>query len=167
MSSAQKMMVFSQIKHVSPTINLYMSILESSLKTQSSWHSISFRMPFQEQQMPTPLVMKKAVILQCCQTGIFRLCSHMWHILQNSAYWEDFLEPTFWLSTHPVKWKLIRSVKWYMAYKGCGEGPLTLIPPQKTTVLLNHPKSLTPIHKNAYPFTKKSHHSDSCAVLKL
>lgn len=25
----------------------------------------------------------------------FQACSHMWHMLQNSTYWEDFLEPTF------------------------------------------------------------------------
>lgn len=95
MCSSQMMVVFPQIKHISAAIKFYMSILESSLKTQNSWHSSSFRVPFQEQQLPTPLVMKKVVILQCCQTGILRLCSHMWHILQNSGDWEDFLESIF------------------------------------------------------------------------
>lgn len=94
-------------------------------KTQPSWHSSSLRMPFQEWRLPTPLVIKQAVILWCCQAGIFRLCSHMWHVLQNCAYWEDFLEPAFQLRTHQVKRKLTRRIKWYIPYRSCDAGPLS------------------------------------------
>lgn len=83
MCSPQMMVGFSKLKHISTAIKFYMSFFREFSKTQPSWHNSSFSMPFQEECLPIPLVWKKAVILWCCQVDIFRLCSHMWHILQN------------------------------------------------------------------------------------
>ena len=147
--------VFPQIKHISAAIKFYMSILESSLKMQNSWQSSSFRVPFQEQQLPTPLVMKNAVILLCSQTGILRLCSHMW--AHTSKLWRLGRLPGVTIPTQYSSSSMDANKKHEMVYSVLELwlwGPLTTILPSKTTTLVNHPKSLTPIHKNTYPFTK-------------
>lgn len=132
-----------------------MTILESSLKMQNSWQSSSFRVPFQEQQLPTPLIMKKAVILLCCQTGILRLCSHMW--AHTSKFWRLGRLPGVNILTQYSSSSMVANKKHEMVYSILElwlGGPLTMILPSKTTTLVNHPKSLTPIHKNTYPFIK-------------
>lgn len=132
-----------------------MSILESSLKTQNSWQSSSFRVPFQEQQLPTPLVMKKAVIPQCSQTGILRLCSHMW--AHTSKFWRLGRLPGVNIPTQSSSSSMDTNKKHEMVYSILElwlGGTTHNDPASKNHTLVNHPKSLTPIHKNTYPFIK-------------
>lgn len=101
-------------------------------KSQPSWSSSAFRMPFQEQRLPTPLGIKKAVILRCRRQAFSGSAHTCGPYFKNAAYWEDFLEPAFHLRMRPIKLKPIGSKKWNIPYRSCGGGPLIPILPYKS-----------------------------------